>query len=183
LIGSAPADSGSGNSTGFIVNSSDETSARNDPHSVFNPAAITNVNDHDRDGQVNSSDQALARSLFTNFINQLKFLSIGAGGPFAPDAPSVPAASENSDAPGLASDPAAQAVAIALAAVAHPASGAAAPSVAVQPTTPGSGGEIPAVDAYFQRLAVLEEMADRDRGTDDEEPFGPLEDSPDSDGL
>jgi hypothetical protein len=76
-FGSAPADSGAGDASGYLVNSTDETSARNDPHSVVNPAAVTNVNDFNRDGQVNSTDQFAARLFATTLEGQLSFLQVG----------------------------------------------------------------------------------------------------------
>ena len=45
----------------FTVTSSDEAAARNDPHGLTNPAAITNLHDYDRDGKVNATDQLIAR--------------------------------------------------------------------------------------------------------------------------
>jgi hypothetical protein len=86
FFGSAPGDSGSDDTSGFLVSSADEISARNDPHSLGNKAPITNVNDFNRDGLVNSSDQILARNFATTVSNQLKFLVVGAGGPFSPNA-------------------------------------------------------------------------------------------------
>jgi hypothetical protein len=83
-FGSAPADSGAGDSSGYLVNVIDEQSARSDPHGNANPASITNVNDFNRDGLVNSVDQLATRNFTTSNATQLKFLNIGAGGPFAP---------------------------------------------------------------------------------------------------
>jgi hypothetical protein len=84
-FGSAVGDSGSANAGAYQVTTADEISARNDPHGLGNPATISNVNDFDRDGLVGSSDQIIARNNVTNLGNQLKFLVVGAGGPFAPE--------------------------------------------------------------------------------------------------
>jgi hypothetical protein len=84
FFGSAPGDSGAGNSGGYLVSSIDEISARNNPKTFT--ATKSDVNDFNRDGSVNSSDQILARNNVTNLGNQLKFLVVGAGGPFAPQA-------------------------------------------------------------------------------------------------
>lgn len=43
------------------VTAADETAARNDPHGLINPAAVTNPHDYDRDGKVNAVDQIVAR--------------------------------------------------------------------------------------------------------------------------
>jgi hypothetical protein len=85
-FGNALGDSGAGDSTTFVVNSTDEISARNDPHSTLsNPASIINVDDYNRDGNVNSTDQIAARNNPTSALSTaLKFLTVGAGGPFAP---------------------------------------------------------------------------------------------------
>jgi hypothetical protein len=85
-FGSAIGDSGAGNAGAFQVTSADEISARSDPHGVGNPATISNVNDFNRNGLVDSGDQIVARNNVTNLGNQLKFLVVGAGGPFAPQA-------------------------------------------------------------------------------------------------
>ena len=46
----------------FKVTSADELSARHDPHPFFRPAPITNVNDFNRDGKVDATDQIIARN-------------------------------------------------------------------------------------------------------------------------
>jgi hypothetical protein len=53
-----------------------------------NPALITNIHDYDRNKQVTSADQIIARNNPTSSIagTALKFINIGAGGPFVPDA-------------------------------------------------------------------------------------------------
>jgi ELWxxDGT repeat protein len=81
-FGSAIGDSGAGDSGAFSVTSTDEINARNNPKTFT--ATRSNVNDFNRDGSVNSSDQIIARNNTTNLGNQLKFLVVGAGGPFAP---------------------------------------------------------------------------------------------------
>ena len=52
-----------GNSpTDAIVNATDVAAPASDPHSPFNRAAITDVNDFNRDGLVNATDAILART-------------------------------------------------------------------------------------------------------------------------
>jgi hypothetical protein len=82
-FGNALGDSGTGNSGAFQVTSADEVNARNNPKTFT--ATRSDVNDYNRDGSVNSSDQIIARNNTTNLGNQLKFLVVGAGGPFAPE--------------------------------------------------------------------------------------------------
>ncbi len=84
-FGSALADSGAGNTGAFQTTSADEISARNNPTNLASPATRSNVNDFNRDGQVTSADQIIARNNTTSLGNQLKFLVVGAGGPFGPD--------------------------------------------------------------------------------------------------
>jgi ELWxxDGT repeat protein len=86
--GSAPGDSGAGNAGAFAVTSADEISARTNPRGLANQATITDVNDFNRDGLVNSTDQIIARNNTTSLGNQLKFLVVGAGGPFTPESSS-----------------------------------------------------------------------------------------------
>jgi hypothetical protein len=88
FFGNAPADSGAGDSTDYRTNVIDEQTARNDPHSNANPATITNRQDFNRDGLVNTVDQLATRNFTTNPITSLKILAVAAGGPFAPAAPS-----------------------------------------------------------------------------------------------
>jgi hypothetical protein len=82
-FGNALGDSGTGNAGAFQVTSTDEVNARNNPKTFT--ATRSDVNDFNRDGSVNSSDQIIARNNITNLGNQLKFLVVGAGGPFAPE--------------------------------------------------------------------------------------------------
>jgi sialidase-1 len=101
-FGSAPGDSGAGDSGAFQVTSSDEVNARNNPKSLGNPATRSDVNDFNRDGLVNSNDQIIARNNTTNLGNQLRFLVVGAGGPFAPQASTSFSASSTTAPPPLA---------------------------------------------------------------------------------
>jgi ELWxxDGT repeat protein len=82
-FGSAVSDSGVGNSGGFQVTATDEINARNNPKTLT--ATRSDINDFNRDGSVNSSDQIIARNNTTNLGNQLKFLVVGAEGPFTPE--------------------------------------------------------------------------------------------------
>ena len=76
----------SGNSPGdAIVDSGDELSARNDPHSFFNPADIMNPNDFNRDGKVDATDQLIARNDQTTAGTALYLIIV------APAPPSVAA--------------------------------------------------------------------------------------------
>jgi hypothetical protein len=81
-FGNPISDTGTGNAGAFQVTSSDEVNARNNPKTFT--ATRSDVNDFNRDGSVNSTDQIIARNNGTNLGNQLKFLVVGAGGPFAP---------------------------------------------------------------------------------------------------
>jgi ELWxxDGT repeat protein len=84
-FGSAIGDAGVSNSGAFQVTSGDEINARNNPKSLGNPATRSDVNDFNRNGLVDSGDQIIARNNTTSLGNQLKFLVVGAGGPFAPE--------------------------------------------------------------------------------------------------
>jgi hypothetical protein len=86
-FGSAPGDSGTGDSGNSLVNAIDEQAARNDPHGNANKASITNVNDFDRNALVNAGDQQLTRAPnANNNATAPKSILIGPGGPFAPAA-------------------------------------------------------------------------------------------------
>jgi hypothetical protein len=76
-------DAGVADAAAFSVTSSDEINARNNPKTFT--ATRSDVNDFNRDGSVNSSDQIIARNNTTSLGNQLKFLVVGAGGPFVPE--------------------------------------------------------------------------------------------------
>ena len=83
--GNALADSGTGDIGSFVANSIDEQSARNDPHSNANKATITDVNDFNRDGLVNTTDQQFTRSPNTTSNETApNDINISAAGPFAP---------------------------------------------------------------------------------------------------
>jgi hypothetical protein len=82
-FGNALGDAGVADSGAFQTTSSDEVSARNNPKTFT--ATRLDVNDFNRDGSVNSTDQIIARNNPTSLANQLKFLVVGGGGPFAPD--------------------------------------------------------------------------------------------------
>jgi hypothetical protein len=82
-FGNPLGDTGTGNAGAFQVTSTDEVNARNNGKTFT--ATRSDVNDFNRDGSVNSSDQIIARNNITNLGNQLKFLVVGAGGPFAPE--------------------------------------------------------------------------------------------------
>ena len=65
----------SGNALGdALVNATDEIGARNNPHGPFNPAAINDVYDFNRDRLVNASDQIIARNNRTNPFTALKLI-------------------------------------------------------------------------------------------------------------
>jgi uncharacterized protein (TIGR03790 family) len=81
--GSVPGDTGAANVNGFAVTSADTISARNDPHGLNDLASITNPNDFNRDRQVNSMDQIIARFHATVIGSELAFLSVNASGTFS----------------------------------------------------------------------------------------------------
>ena len=98
-FGSAPGDTGTGNTaTAFVVNPTDAQSVRNNPKSVLDkPAAITDVNDFNRDGNVNSTDQQVPRNYVTAALTTaLGVLSINSSGPFAPLVAATPASLDGS---------------------------------------------------------------------------------------
>jgi hypothetical protein len=169
FFGSAPGDSGAADSSAFSVTSADEIAARNDPHGIGNPAAISNTNDFNRDGLVNSTDQVFARNNGTNLGNQLKFLVVGAGGPFAPN--SSPMATSDAAPPlRTAQTTASTADAGIATALAVGVSAPRIPSATPPPSAPVAELRRSAVDAYFERavaddpwLAASEEDA-QDRG-------------------
>ncbi|MFT5126115.1 MAG: hypothetical protein ACI97B_004768, partial [Verrucomicrobiales bacterium] len=57
------------------VNATDEIAVRNDPHTLLNPAAITNAHDINRDGKVDGTDQILVRMNNTMFLNDLNLIT------------------------------------------------------------------------------------------------------------
>ena len=112
-FGNALGDAGVSDPTTFLVSGADEQSARNNPKSTLGtPALITDINDFNRDGNVNTTDQQIPRNNTTNAITTaLKFLTVGAGGPFAPDAgdgesilQSVSASSDHGISSGMAAN-------------------------------------------------------------------------------
>jgi hypothetical protein len=76
FFGSAPGDAGAADDGAFSVTSADEISARSDPHGLGSLATISNPNDFNRDGFVNSADQIVSRNYTTSLIQQLNFLSV-----------------------------------------------------------------------------------------------------------
>jgi hypothetical protein len=82
--GSAPGDTGSGDSSAFVVDSTDGTLVLTHPHNLKNPATISDTGDFNRDGTVDSSDGSVVLSNSTTVKTALVFLNVGAGGPFAP---------------------------------------------------------------------------------------------------
>src|SRR5262249_26438685 len=98
---SAVGDAGVADAAAFSVNSSDEINARNNPKGLGNPATRSDVNDFNHNGLVDSSDQILARNNVTNLSNQLKFLVVGAAGPFAPESSGGSGGSDSGVASGL----------------------------------------------------------------------------------
>ena len=54
----------------------DESGPRNDPQLLFNNIPITNIYDYNRDGSVNSSDEAIARTNPTNPTDAVKYISV-----------------------------------------------------------------------------------------------------------
>jgi hypothetical protein len=66
-----------GNSTtNALVNAGDEIAARNDPHTILNPAPITNTHDYSRDGLVNAQDQIIARNNGTTIVTTLRLITV-----------------------------------------------------------------------------------------------------------
>jgi hypothetical protein len=80
------------------VTPSDELHARANPKSLLNPALKDNVDDFDRNKQVNPADQLIARANVTSGLNGLKLLAVT--NPSAAPVPSpaeVPAAAPMAD--------------------------------------------------------------------------------------
>ena len=99
-FGNAVGDSGTGNSAfGTFVNATDEIGARNNPHGFGNPATVDDPFDYNKDRFVNATDQVIARNNPLPFLNRLRRINIGTGGPFAPQGDDDPAG----DASGVAS--------------------------------------------------------------------------------
>ena len=57
------------------VNATDELAARNDPHSVADPAAIDNPHDYNRDKKVDATDEVISRNHPTNFMTELRLIA------------------------------------------------------------------------------------------------------------
>ena len=57
------------------VNATDQTGARDNFTSFFNPAALDNPYDFNRDKRVNATDQTIARDNFTSFFSVLRLIS------------------------------------------------------------------------------------------------------------
>ena len=64
-----------GNSTSDAkVNATDGIAARNDPHSLADPAAIDNPHDFNRDKKVDAADEIISRNNPTNFMTKLQLI-------------------------------------------------------------------------------------------------------------
>jgi uncharacterized protein YkwD len=83
LIGSAIGTASGGT---FTVTSADQTSAANDLHSFLNPATIVNVNDFNRDGKVDATDQVVARNSISDSIPALQIAAGSVAPALAPAA-------------------------------------------------------------------------------------------------
>ena len=81
FFGSAVADSGTGDTSTYLVNLIDEQAARNDPHSNANLAAVDNPNDFNRDRLVNTIDQIAVRNNLTSTPTALKLANISIAAP------------------------------------------------------------------------------------------------------
>jgi hypothetical protein len=88
LIGATGA---SDTSTNAVVGAADVASIVAHPHSPFSKAAITDVNDINRDGQVNANDAILARNNSGNTLPLIAPPASGGGGALAAAAISAPA--------------------------------------------------------------------------------------------
>lgn len=79
FFGHALGDTGLGNSaTIATVNTTDELAARNNSAGLSSNLPITSLFDFNRDGQVNASDQLLARNNFTTSGNATRFINVDA---------------------------------------------------------------------------------------------------------
>ncbi len=136
LIGATGA---SDTSTNTVVGAADVASIVGDPHSPFNKASITNLNDINRDGQVNANDAILARD---NAGITLPFFAAPAsgGGAAMPTAAALPQPSPALDsfpAPTVPSSPTANSAVVA-AAPPRPL-----PAVSWAPTVPAGAAAVP----------------------------------------
>jgi hypothetical protein len=98
FYGSAPGDTGVGDASQFLVDSSDASMVIANPKSVKNAIPITNPYDINRDGAVDSSDVLDVLTNGTYILNALRILNILSGVPFA-----APAATGASATASLAS--------------------------------------------------------------------------------
>jgi hypothetical protein len=85
FFGNAQGDTGLGDTSAFVVDSSDGTSVLTHPHNAKSPAAISDVNDFNRDGLVDSSDGGTVLAHGTTAKTGMIFLKVAVAGPFAPD--------------------------------------------------------------------------------------------------
>jgi hypothetical protein len=83
--GSAPGDTGTGNTTRFITTAADEIHARQNPKVILNNIPTTNIDDFNRDAKVDSADQLIARGGTSSNLNGPVNLNVPGAGPFAPD--------------------------------------------------------------------------------------------------
>jgi hypothetical protein len=79
--GTTPDDSG-----GYRTTASDELDARNNVKTLVQNIPLTNLQDYNRDGKVDTSDQLAVRNNPTTNLTGPHILNIATGGPFAPDA-------------------------------------------------------------------------------------------------
>ena len=78
-FGSAVGNSGLGDTSSYaLVNSIDENAARSNPQLLLNNIPITNIHDYNRDGSVNSIDEAIDRAFATNPTNATRYIDLGA---------------------------------------------------------------------------------------------------------
>ena len=84
-FGSALGDTGNGDTTIALVDSTDGGYVLTHPASGKFPATITNIADFNRDKAVDSTDGGIVLAQGTGSKNGLVFLNIAAVGPFAPD--------------------------------------------------------------------------------------------------
>lgn len=78
-FGSAVGNSGLGDTSNYaLVNSIDENGARSNPELLSNNIPVTNLYDYNRDGSVNSIDQAIDRAYATNLSNATRYINLGA---------------------------------------------------------------------------------------------------------
>ncbi len=83
-FGHAMGDSGLGDTVSYaLVNNIDEAGVRTDPQFVFNNIPITNIYDYNRDGSVNSIDEAISRANPTDPSNATRYLNISSSAPAA----------------------------------------------------------------------------------------------------